>query len=456
MIHSSFKIKFLTILSNSSFSLITQPGIKLYNINHRFKRRCFIQDADSVSSAKLKERRHNAGQDVEMLKYCEALASFDKKNYTAACMSSATIAIQAQSHQIATNPLLPGVSAYHALSGWQESYCKDDVKNLTYTQAYQSIQTDAHRNAVMVAYLKQLLRQNNANEIRKPTVEEINDLSSTSVFESTRYHVNVKINSTQSINEASTSSKILKPVHLCSCDELQSMQQVERQILILASEKEHIDSFYDRLIRSGFSAEMIGVYVGGENKRLTSEEKLELLARRILIGTYPMAGEGLDVPTLNVVAFLTPRSSITDQAIGRALRDKLSPEIMPVVLDFVDDWCRMAYNMHQNRNRSYQFYNAIRKNFDDFNSFEAIGAVCWKKPLRNRTQRLADQRLAAREQSKLERSALKLAKKRKGEQVQNITKQKQMEEEEEEEEDSSITEETEEVSDEVSDFEEEM
>ena len=388
--------------------------IKLYTIHHRFKRRCFIQDADTLSSAKLRDRRHNASQDSELLKYCEALASFDKKHYAAASMSAAALVLRAQTEPQADMPL-PGLANHHAFSAWQTSYASDDIENLTYTQAYQSLQSDAHRNAVMVAYAKQMLTQNNAAEIRKPTVEEINDLSSASVFDVSRFHVNVRINAIQSSDNASTSGSTLKEAHLCTRDELQSMKQVERQILILASEKEHIDSLHDRMVRSGIPAAMIGVYVGGENKRLSRDEKIELLARRIILGTYAMAAEGLDVATLNVVAFITPRSSITDQAIGRALRDKLNPEIMPVVIDFVDDWSQMATNMHYTRCKSYQFYNAISKNFDDYGSFDAIGAVCWKKPLRNRTQRLADDRKEARERLKLERQQAKQNKRKRTE-----------------------------------------
>ncbi len=387
------------------------PGIKLYDINHKFQRRCFIQDADCVAAAKLKERRHNAGQDNDMLKYCEALASFDKKYFAAATMSAAPIAVQLQSdpNPPLPNPALPGVAAYHAHSPWQEQFCKDDIKNLTYTQVYQTIQCDAHRNAVMVAYIKQFLKENNAENIRRPTVEEINDLSSESVYEPNRFHVNVRINIPQTTSEASTSGSILKQVHICTRDELQNMVQVERQILVLASEKEHIDSFHDRLVKSGIDERMIGVYVGGENSKLTREEKTELLARRILLATYPMAAEGLDIATLNVVAFITPRSSITDQAIGRGLRDKLNPLVMPIVLDFVDEWCQMTRNMHFARCKSYNFYKAIRVNVEDFSTYDATGAVCWKKPAQNRTQRLAAKRIVDRKQKRDDAAAIKNA-----------------------------------------------
>jgi hypothetical protein len=298
-------------------------------------------------------------------------------------------------------PGLPQLAAYHALSTWQTAYSTTDVKNYSYTQVYQTLQSDAHRNATIVAYIKQFLRINDATAVRQPTADECNDSDATSVFERGRAHVNVRITARQSSVDTSTSGTVVKDVYLCGRNELQSMEQVERQILVLASEKEHIDSLYDRMLRSGFNEAMIAVYVGGpETKRLTSEQRRELLSRRVILATYAMAAEGTDIATLNTIVFATPRSSITDQAIGRALRDKLTPAIMPYVLDLCDKWCEMTDRMYYTRNRSYRLYEARHHTFDDQSSYDAVGAVCWRRPSRTRTQRIVDGRKAIREMTK--------------------------------------------------------
>ena len=59
----------------------------------------------------------------------------------------------------------------------------------------------------------------------------------------------------------------------------------------------------------------VGYYVGGmKQKDLDISETKE-----IILGTYPMSSEGLDIPTLNAVVFTTPKSSI-EQSIGRITR----------------------------------------------------------------------------------------------------------------------------------------
>ena len=383
------------------------PGIELHVGLHRFSRRCFVQDADCVSANRLRDRRHNADKDAEKLEYCEALASFDKRHYAKACLSSAALPLVVTNgssnnndnnnnnagNNNDNNTGLPGVASLHALSGWQSEFAEADVAHLNYTQVYQTLQCDAHRNATIVAYTKQLLRQNNVALIRAPTPEECNDLSEVSVFERERAHVKVRVGATGE-------TKLLSE---CTRQDVQTLQQLERQILILASEKQHIDALHDRFLRSGFPEHMIGVYVGGTS--YTKEQRAELKSRRVVLATFAIAGEGTDIATLNTIIFATPRSGITDQAIGRALRDKLTPLIMPFVLDLIDNWCQMTKRMYYTRNRSYKFYNAINHLFDDFASYDAIGAVCWRKPRRNRTQRVSEEKKLAREQAKAEKSA---------------------------------------------------
>lgn len=78
---------------------------------------------------------------------------------------------------------------------------------------------------------------------------------------------------------------------------------------------------------------LIGYYIGG-----MKEEVREAAGRdaRILLGTYAMASEAMNIKTLNAVALASPRKKIT-QSTGRILR--LRPEERSVehrILDFVD------------------------------------------------------------------------------------------------------------------------
>ena len=101
-----------------------------------------------------------------------------------------------------------------------------------------------------------------------------------------------------------------------------------RQILILSDRKQQLEEMYNLAIKSGI--ESVGYYIGGMKKeKLKENEKC-----KILLGTFPMANEGLDIPTLNGLVLATPKSDII-QSIGRICRVK-HENIQPLIIDTVD------------------------------------------------------------------------------------------------------------------------
>ena len=56
----------------------------------------------------------------------------------------------------------------------------------------------------------------------------------------------------------------------------------------------------------------IGYYVGGMKETALKESE----KKDIILGTYPMASEGMDIPILNTLILASPISSI-EQSIGR-------------------------------------------------------------------------------------------------------------------------------------------
>jgi HSP90 family molecular chaperone len=78
--------------------------------------------------------------------------------------------------------------------------------------------------------------------------------------------------------------------------------------------------------------ESIGYYIGGmKEAKLKESEKC-----RLLLGTYPMASTGLDIPTLNAMVLASPKSDII-QSIGRIDRKK-HENIQPIIIDCVDQF----------------------------------------------------------------------------------------------------------------------
>lgn len=103
-----------------------------------------------------------------------------------------------------------------------------------------------------------------------------------------------------------------------------------RKLLVLSDRREHLMQF-EGLFRSHGIAS-IGYYIGGmKQKDLDASAK-----QRIILGTFAMASEGMNIPTLNAVLLATPKSSI-EQSVGRILR--LKPEertVQPIIFDVLD------------------------------------------------------------------------------------------------------------------------
>jgi superfamily II DNA or RNA helicase len=107
----------------------------------------------------------------------------------------------------------------------------------------------------------------------------------------------------------------------------------------------------------------VGYYVGGmKEAELKKSEK-----KQIVLSSFSMSQEGLDIPTLNAEFLITPKTDII-QIVGRILRAKHSYS-HPIIYDFVDShevfqrqWIkRKAYYKKQN-------YTIIGTNNTDYDS----------------------------------------------------------------------------------------
>ncbi len=79
--------------------------------------------------------------------------------------------------------------------------------------------------------------------------------------------------------------------------------------------------------------------------------KVKQLDRRILLATYGSAGLGANIPRLDTLIFLTPRTDV-EQAIGRILRKKMY-EKHPVVIDVVDSASSIMLGWAGSRKKYY-------------------------------------------------------------------------------------------------------
>lgn len=125
-------------------------------------------------------------------------------------------------------------------------------------------------------------------------------------------------------------------------------EDAERQIMILAHNKSLLVYLYKAIEHRRFAT--VGYYLGGMKKKdlKISETK------RVIIATYAMAEEALDIQTLSCLIMATPRTDVT-QAVGRILRIK---HTQPLIIDIVD--AHDIFQRQWKKRRSFYIKNQYR------------------------------------------------------------------------------------------------
>jgi len=115
-----------------------------------------------------------------------------------------------------------------------------------------------------------------------------------------------------------------------------------RRVLILSDRREHCFYLQNRL---GSKAKL---YVGG-----MKEKDLEESAKSpIVVATFQLAHEGLDIPALDTVILATPKSDIK-QSIGRIMRETKGKVNDPLIYDIADSWS-VFFAMYRKRLKVYR------------------------------------------------------------------------------------------------------
>jgi len=127
-----------------------------------------------------------------------------------------------------------------------------------------------------------------------------------------------------------------------------------------------LEYMYNKIVCKNLAS--VGYYVGG----MSEVELKKSENKQIILSSYQMAQEGLDIPTLNAEFLITPKTDIV-QTIGRILRAKHAIS-NPIIYDFVDthevfqrQWLkRKTYYKKQNYEiigtNSFDYDNNIWKN----------------------------------------------------------------------------------------------
>ncbi len=103
-------------------------------------------------------------------------------------------------------------------------------------------------------------------------------------------------------------------------------EKPDQQIMILGQNKSILKYLHDAIEYRNLAT--VGYYIGG-----MKEADLKISERKkIVVATYAMAAEGLDIKSLSTLMLVTPRTDVV-QAVGRILRVKHD---RPLVIDIVD------------------------------------------------------------------------------------------------------------------------
>jgi superfamily II DNA or RNA helicase len=102
--------------------------------------------------------------------------------------------------------------------------------------------------------------------------------------------------------------------------------QLAMQVMILAHNKNVLTYLHDAIKKRGLYT--VGYYVGGMKEPALKQTE----TCQVIIATYSMAAEALDIKTLTTLILATPKTDIV-QAVGRILRVKHE---RPLVIDIID------------------------------------------------------------------------------------------------------------------------
>ena len=105
------------------------------------------------------------------------------------------------------------------------------------------------------------------------------------------------------------------------------IENPKQQIMIIASYKNILNYMFEAIKHHNICT--VGYYIGGMKESALKESE----SKQVVLATYSMAAEGLDIKSLSTLFMITPMTNI-EQSVGRILRQK--HEFAPIVVDIID------------------------------------------------------------------------------------------------------------------------
>lgn len=134
---------------------------------------------------------------------------------------------------------------------------------------------------------------------------------------------------------------------------IKNLLSEDRKILVLSDRRQHLEDINKLCHEDNLNS--VGFYVGGMKQcdLKISENK------SVILGTFSMSSEALDIPGLDTLILASPKSDIV-QAVGRILRKK-HEEINPKIIDLVDNFSLFT----SQSNKRLKFYKTRKYEIED-------------------------------------------------------------------------------------------
>jgi superfamily II DNA or RNA helicase len=128
---------------------------------------------------------------------------------------------------------------------------------------------------------------------------------------------------------------------------LRLCEEPSRRVLVLSERIGHLERI-EELVKEANATLTMAYYVGGMKEAVREEGAA---VARILLASYAMASEAMNIKTLNAVILASPRKSV-EQSTGRILRVRPDQrKVPPVIVDIVDE-----HSMYQSQWRKRLTY----------------------------------------------------------------------------------------------------
>ena len=142
-------------------------------------------------------------------------------------------------------------------------------------------------------------------------------------------------------------------------DTVEELYEKKRNIMILTDRRDHC-FFLEKEINERYGENTAGLYIGGMKPDALKESE----EKQIIIATYSLAHEGLDIPKLDSLILASPKSDVV-QACGRIMRETKGKLHEPYIVDIVDAVGPMMAQ-HSKRKQFYkksgfQFHGKVKE-----------------------------------------------------------------------------------------------